>query len=133
MHAHPAFAALFAVAAAREAPAQSIDGNWVNPSGSVTVTIAPCGSAMCGTVIKASEKAKADAKKGGTNELIGTILLSGLTPDKKGHWKGKIFVPDMNLRSKAKLVLAGADTLKVSGCGPTGFVCKAQKWKRVPN
>ena len=40
------------------APAQSIDGRWINPDKSVIIQIAPCGEARCGTVEWASAAAK---------------------------------------------------------------------------
>jgi uncharacterized protein (DUF2147 family) len=122
---------VIAVAAVAAGPNASIAGNWTNPSGSVTVEIGPCKSGMCGTVIRASDKAKADAAKGGTEHLVGTVLLSNLSSDSKGLWRGANFVPDMNVRSKAKLKRNGSNRLKVSGCGPGGMVCKAQEWTRA--
>ena len=131
----PPIAAPFVFFLATAAPdsTPSIAGDWTNPSRSVTVKIAPCGSGMCGTVIEASDKAKADAAKGGTKQLIGTVLLSNLSSDSKGLWRGTIFVPDMKVRSKAKLKRDGSNRLKVSGCGPGGMVCKSQEWTRAAN
>ena len=47
----------------------AIDGRWANPDASVVIEIAPCGKMRCGIVTWASEKAKADAHKGGTRAL----------------------------------------------------------------
>ena len=81
--------------------------------------------------MEASDKAKADARKGGTTELIGTVLLSHFKSTGTGKWSGKLFVPDMNIRTKARLQQTSADQLKVSGCGPTGLVCQSQLWTRA--
>lgn len=107
-----------------------IEGRWTNPSGSVTIEIAACGAAWCGTVVAASDQAKADAARGGTKQLVGAQLLSGFALRGKG-WRGKLFVPDMNKRFSAQLQLVGSDSLKVRGCAVGGAICKSQLWSRV--
>ncbi|MEO6113638.1 MAG: DUF2147 domain-containing protein [Sphingomicrobium sp.] len=109
----------------------SIEGSWTNPSASVTVTIAPCGETICGRVTAASDQAKADARKAGTDPLIEVELMSGFKPNGPGRWKGRLFVPDLKRRSKAELRLAGPDQLKVTGCAVGRILCKSQLWTRV--
>lgn len=77
------------------APAPVV-GTWRNPSGSVRIAIRPCGPNLCGTVVAASDKAKADAARGGTPNLIGSRLFDGLTPAGPNRWTGRVFVPDLN-------------------------------------
>lgn len=113
------------------ADAASIEGRWTNPSGSVTVAIAPCGGFWCGTVVAASDKAKADAAKGGTPSLVGTQLMTGFAPAGDGRWKGRLFVPDLNFRAHASLALEDPATLKVRGCSVGGLLCRAQRWTRA--
>ena len=113
------------------ADAASIEGRWTNPSGSVTVAIAPCGPSWCGTVVAASDKAKADAAKGGTPSLVGTQLMTGFAPTGDGRWKGRLFVPDLNFRAHASLALEDPATLKVRGCSVGGLLCRAQRWTRA--
>ena len=107
-------------------------GQWRNPSGTVIVAIAPCGSnALCGVVQWASDSATADAGRGGTEQLVGTEVLSQLTPRSPGQWRGRLFVPDLNKRPKAEIRLVGPDQLKVTVCGAVGLVCKSQVWVRT--
>jgi uncharacterized protein (DUF2147 family) len=108
-------------------------GLWSNPSGSVSVVIAPCGDALCGRVESASDKAKADARKGGTDPLVGVELLSGFTAADEGRWKGRLFIPDLNRRSRAELRMIAPDQLKVTGCAVGRVVCKSQIWVRAAN
>src|SRR4051794_3264855 len=91
-----------------QAPASppSIQGRWRSPGGNSIIAIAPCGESLCGTVAWASAKAKKDASKG-TDQLIGAQLLTSLKQDAKGAWRGKLFVPDKNIRASAKLQLVG--------------------------
>ena len=107
-----------------------IEGRWKNPSGRVTVEIVACGEAVCGTVISASDSAKADARRGGTENLVGTQLMTGFKPAGPSKWRGRLFIPDLNHRSKAELrMLAGQ--LKVTGCMVGRMICKSQYWTRA--
>ena len=106
-------------------------GRWKNPSGSVTVMIDACGEAYCGTVTSASDQATADARRGGTETLVGTILMTGFKAAGPGKWRGRLFVPDLNRRSKAELRLLGPGQLKVTGCMVGRMVCKSQYWTRA--
>ncbi len=83
---------------------------------------------MCGTVSWASAKAQQDARKG-TDRLVGTPLLTNLQPRGPG-WRGKLFVPDQNMRVAARLQLVG-EQLKVSGCAMGKALCKSQLWTRA--
>ena len=109
----------------------SLAGHWRNPSGSVVIAILPCGDALCGRVEWASDQATADARRGGTNPLIGAELLSNFVPTADGRWRGRLFVPDANKRSKAELRQLGPDRVKIVGCVIGGLVCKSQVWTRV--
>lgn len=121
----------FVLAATAAAEANSIEGSWTNPSATVTVAIAPCGEAMCGRVTAASDKAQADARKAGTDPLVGVELMSGFKSSAAGRWKGRLFVPDLKRRSRAELRLVGSDQLKVTGCAVGRMLCKSQLWTRV--
>ena len=89
--------ALLAVAPALPAEARDQSfGVWRNPSNSVHVRAEPCGARMCGVVVWASDKAKADAARGGTPQLIGARLFRDFRQEKPGVWRGRVFVPDIN-------------------------------------
>jgi uncharacterized protein (DUF2147 family) len=115
--------------AAQAAPQASIEGRWANPAHSVIVDLAPCGGAMCGTVAWASAAAQQDARKG-TNQLVGTQLLTDLQPDGT-DWQGKLFVPDEKMRVTGKIQLISDQELKVSGCAFGDALCKSQVWTRA--
>ena len=108
-----------------------IEGRWKNPSGRVTVMIAACGDAYCGTVTSASDQAMADARRGSTDALVGTQLLTGFKSAGAGKWRGRLFIPDLNHRSKAELRMLGTGQLKVTGCMVGRMICKSQLWTRA--
>lgn len=122
--------AVAAVPASASAQAD-LQGQWRNPKGSVVVKVEPCGSAFCGTVVRASDKAKANARKGGTPNLIGTRILSGLRPSGDGRYKGKVFVPKRNIYASATVRQVGPNVMEVEGCALIGLICDEQRWTRV--
>ncbi len=131
-----ALAVLVAGASALPALAQeatpSIYGVWRNPKNSVHVDIRPCGAASaCGFVVWATEDAKADARKGGTPDLIGLQLFRNFTLEKDGGWRGKVFVPDINATFSGGARAVDATTLRARGCLIASIGCKSQTWRRV--
>jgi uncharacterized protein (DUF2147 family) len=127
-----ALVAAAGLAASTTASAQgdpSIHGVWRNPKNSVHVEIKPCPAGACGYVVWATDKAKQDAREGGTANLVGLQLLRDFSQDKKGVWRGKVFVPDLNRTFTGIAELSGPVTLKAKGC----FVvlCKSQNWTRI--
>jgi uncharacterized protein (DUF2147 family) len=124
----PLFAVIAALAfQAAAADSNSIEGIWRSPGGNSIIKIAPCGSSPCGTVVWATDRAKKDASKG-TDQLVGTALLTSLQQDKKGNWQGKLFIPDKKMRVTAKVERIGPSQLKVSGCAAGKALCKAAVW-----
>lgn len=122
--------ALLSLASA--ASAVPIEGRWQNPKDSVIIDVAPCGSGTwCGKVSWASPKAKAAARKGGTTNLVGKQLLTGLKPDGEGGWKGRVYLPKRNMHAGATVRAAGNNALLVKGCAVAGMICKQQRWTRV--
>jgi len=109
----------------------ALEGQWRNPKGSVTVRVAPCGDAWCGTVIDASSKAKATARKGGTPQLIGTRILTGIRAAGRGEYTGRAFDPKRNIHAPATIRMLGPSTLIIKGCVVRGLICKEQRWTRV--
>jgi uncharacterized protein (DUF2147 family) len=97
----------------------------------VIISIAPCGEAMCGRVQWASDDAVADARRGGTDPLVGVELLSGFVAKDENRWKGRLFVPDLKRTSKAEVRQLGPDQVKVTGCAVGHLVCKSQVWTRT--
>ena len=120
------------LAVAVQAADASLAGSWTNESGSVVVLIAPCGEdAWCGTVESASAKAQANAARGGTPNLVGAVILRHFRAAGPNRWKGSLFVPDLNRRSKAELVRLGPDRIRVRGCAVGGLFCRSQLWVRT--
>lgn len=104
---------------------------WRNPSNSVHIRLRPCGGdKMCGTVIWASDKAKADARRGGTDQLVGANLFREFRRVAPGEYKGRVFVPDLNRTFSGQMKVEG-DLMVGKGCVLAGLICKQQVWKRI--
>jgi uncharacterized protein (DUF2147 family) len=115
------------------AASDPLAGTWRNAADSVRIRVAPCRGApgMCGTVVAASDRAKADAAAAGTDRLVGTPLFRGFERDGDGTWAGSVFVPDVGSEVDGTLRLEGRDTLVAQGCLFAGFGCKEQRWTRL--
>lgn len=116
---------------AAPASAQALEGQWTNYKKNVVVQVERCGNAYCGRVVQASEKAKAKARKGGTPNLIGTQILTGLRPLGDGRFRGQAFVPKRNLRATATVQQISDDVMQVQGCVLGGLLCDKERWTRV--
>lgn len=104
---------------------------WRNPKDSVRIRFSPCGpDRMCGIVTWASEKAKADARRGGTDQLVGTNLFRNFKRVAPGEYKGHVFVPDMNRTFSGHMEIKG-DSMIGKGCVLAGLICKQQVWTRI--
>ena len=129
------FALIAALAVAAPAAAQAAPkwaGVWRNASNSVQIRAAPCGrAAMCGTVIWASAKAKADVARRG-RKLIGAQLFRDFRDAGDGSWAGEVWVPDIDRSFSGTISLRGPNTLVGAGCLLGRLGCKEQVWTRVP-
>lgn len=124
------FAAVCAALAlsAGAAMADPVVGTWKTQPGDdgnyALVTIAKCGSQICGTLGKGFDSS------GNTIDSpnIGRKMIWDMNADGGGSYSGgKIWAPDRDKTYKSKMSLSG-NTLKVSGC--VLGICRSQTWKR---
>ncbi|WP_371933256.1 DUF2147 domain-containing protein [Ruegeria discodermiae] len=117
---------------AAAAHADPVDGIWKTGTGDgggyLHVSIAPCGSAICGTIDNAFN-ASGDEEL--NYEHDGKQMIWDMVPDGNGEYSGgKIWDPEADKTYKSKMSLNG-NTLTVKGCVAGGLVCKGQDWTRV--
>ncbi len=126
--------ALVALAAAIPVSAsaqESLEGHWRNPKNTVTVKIGPCGESWCGWVVRASEHAKEGARQGGTENLIGTRILTGLKKTGDNTFRGQAFDPKRNIHAAAVVTVVSPTVLSVRGCKFAGLICREWRWTRA--
>lgn len=120
-------ACLASQAAAQSGPPHAIEGVWQTGArgGSFGfVRFAPCGDAICGTLIGG----------GGENvdpSYFGTIMVTDMRWDGSEYTggslldveSGRVYISNMRFRSP--------DQLRVAGCVLGGVLCGGQTWVRV--
>lgn len=128
-----AFASMGQAIAADPTPSRTNDlyGVWRNPKGSVHIEIKACGEGTCGYVVWANAEAQADVRKGSNQGLVGMQLLRDFSPSGPTEWKGRVFVPDLNMTFSGQVRLLDRASLKAKGCLLPNFLCKSQVWTRV--
>lgn len=126
-----AAATALALAAAPAAAQANIEGHWTNPKHTTVVRVSRCdGASYCAIVLKASAKAQANARKGGTEHFIGTEILH-VRDSGGGLYKGKAFDPESNMHVPATVRFVDAGTIEIQGCALFGLVCKTQRWTKL--
>lgn len=94
------------------------EGKWI------TVTIAPCGTQMCGVI--------SSVHGGGDPTNIGKPIIKGMNKSGENRWDdGEIFAPDDKKWYDSKMELVSDTQLSVSGCVAFGLICRAQTWTRA--
>lgn len=106
-------------------------GTWRNLRDTMHIEIHRCGDSLCGTVVWASDQAVADARRGGTRDLIGTQIFRDFRRDAGGNWRGKVFVPDLNKTLSGTILLVDRNTLKGTGCLAGRILCKSKVLVRI--
>lgn len=104
---------------------------WRNPKNSVHIRAEACGDKLCGTISWASDKALADAKRGGDSDLVGTKIFREFKRDDGGTWHGKVYVPDIQKTFAGTINFTDSNTMVGKGCVVFGLICKAQTWTRI--
>ena len=126
-----AAATALALATTPAAAQANIEGHWTNPRHTTVVKVSECAqSTYCAIVLKASAKAQANARKGGTEHFIGTEILH-VRASGDGTYKGKAFDPESNMHIPATVRFVDAGTIEIQGCALLGLICKTQRWTKV--
>lgn len=117
-----------AVAPVAASARSSLEGRWKN--GAMQIQIAPCGQALCGTVVRASAKQQAKAQRGSGTELIGARVISNIRPAGPQTYRARVYVADRDLTTSGTIRQIGPNRLQVRGC-VLGVICKTTHWDRV--
>ncbi|TCD06510.1 DUF2147 domain-containing protein [Erythrobacteraceae bacterium CFH 75059] len=132
-----AAAAAALLAASPASAAEPITGRWVTQDGDGIVEVAPCGPALCGTIVRFLV-----APPGGTDQrdvnnpdprlrgrrLLGMPVLTGFVAD-ANVWRGRIYDPKTGRSYRSVLRRRDARTLEVKGC--IGPICQTQLWRQA--
>ena len=120
-------------------PAQAADpsetGRWITETGNLEIEIAPCGEALCGTVVKVlgnrsmSMPGQTIMPANGESPL-GKPLLTGLRPTADGELDGRIYNREDGKTYGVRLALQGEQQLKVRPYVTPEQFGPTQLWRR---
>lgn len=111
-------------------------GRWVTESGNLEVEVAPCGEALCGTVVRVlanrsmsapgSEMTPADPRT-----VMGMTILSDFRAAGVGEWKGQIYSRENSQHYNANMSLGGPGELVIRAYVGLPLFGKTQVWRRA--
>ncbi len=108
-------------------------GVWLRDTGTSKVRIAPCGDALCGTVIWESEPKKdiynPDESKR-SRAVNGTRIFYDMKPESDNKWSGSAYNPENGKTYSGGMTLDGA-MLITKGCVMGGMICKSVSWTKA--
>ena len=124
-----ALAAVLVTAAPAGATAKSgLQGRWKN--GKMEIVIAPCGGALCGTVVKASPKQRSRAERGSGTDLVGARLITNIRPSGPRTYRANVYLADRDVNASGTIRQVGPNRLNVRGC-VLAIICKTVNWDRI--
>ncbi|RED31816.1 uncharacterized protein (DUF2147 family) [Rhodopseudomonas thermotolerans] len=114
---------LAAIAATAGARADDVAGTWLRDTGASKVKFAPCGGAVCGTLVWIKPGVETPAK-------VGQKVFFDMKPTGPNAWAGSAFNPEDGKTYTGKMNLSGG-TLTTQGCAMGGLICKSSTWTRA--
>ena len=123
-----ALATAFALMASAAMAADTIEGMWqtqADEGALAIVSIAPCGGAFCGTIVKSYKDGAEYASPNVGKQIVRSMKATG-----DGNYEGQVWRPANDKVYNGKASVAGT-TMKLSGCVAGGLICKAQTWTKL--
>jgi len=132
-----ATALAFTIPVGRAAAGETIDGLWRTPTDHGLVNIAPCGAAVCGTLVSAdaikSDPEVKDLRNKNpalrTRMLKGVVLLKGFVGGPAKWTDGTIYDPATGEQYRGSMVVNAKGQIILTGC-LAPLLCGSQTWTR---
>ena len=134
-----ALAVLLTVFTFTAAQAAEPTGTWLTQKRDAHIRIAPCGKALCGTIVwikdkidRATGKPPVDSDNPNPRLRHRPILglrIFAMTRGGDGLWKGGIYNSNNGQTYAGKLEPKGDGALEVKGC--FGLICGSETWHRI--
>jgi uncharacterized protein (DUF2147 family) len=112
--------------------AQEATGVWLRDTGTSKIRVAPCGDALCGTVIWESEPKKDENNPDESKRsrpINGTRIFFNMKPNGENKWSGSAYNPEDGKTYSGNMIVNGS-TLVTKGCVLGGFICKSVSWSK---
>ena len=118
------------------APTTDLTGLWVTDDGKGLVRIEPCGSKLCGRIVRVLDSGPAVPKTDvqnpdphlRTRPLVGLVTLWGFTRSGSTWAGGRAYDPKSGKSYRSTLAKNPDGSLKVTGC--VLFICQSRRWTR---
>jgi uncharacterized protein (DUF2147 family) len=131
-----AIIALALITAQPAIAAAPVSGKWMTTEKDSIVEVAPCGSNLCGRIIRIltpnPKGPTVDANNPNpalrNRPIQGLAILTGFADNGK-NWIGSIYDPRRGKSFKSYLTRLGDGNLQVKGC--IGFLCQSFVWTPV--
>ncbi|GAB5445559.1 DUF2147 domain-containing protein [Gymnodinialimonas sp.] len=110
------------------ASADAAHGVWqteVDDGNYAFVTLAACGSAVCGTISRTF-----NASGEYQSENLGRQIVIDMVPNGDGTYEGSVWRPSNNRIYIGRMSLSG-NSITLRGCVAGGLICARQNWVRV--
>ena len=123
-----ALATAFALMASAAMAADPIEGMWqtqADEGALAIVSIAPCGGAFCGTIVKSYKDGAEYASPNVGKQIVRSMKATG-----GGNYEGQVWRPANDKVYNGKATVGGT-SMKLSGCVAGGLICKAQTWTKL--
>ena len=123
-----ALAAAFALSASAAMAADPIEGIWqtqADEGALAIVSIAPCGGAFCGMIVKTYKDGAEYASPNVGKQIVRSMKATG-----GGNYEGQVWRPANDKVYNGKATVGGT-SMKLSGCVAGGLICKAQTWTKL--
>jgi uncharacterized protein (DUF2147 family) len=121
--------AVAAIAFAGAAFADPLEGLWqtaADDNGNFGhIQVAPCGVALCGTLVKSFDAGGNEI----ASEFTGRNIIAETVARGDGQYRGTVYAPDRDKTYNSRLQLSGS-SLSVSGC-VLGICRDGGTWTRV--
>jgi uncharacterized protein (DUF2147 family) len=120
---------------ARPAAETGVLGRWLTHTGNVEIEIAPCGEALCGTVVKVlanrSMSRPGEESPAESRATVGMAILKNFVASGKGEWEGEIYDRESAKTYSCRISLQAKDELTVRPYVLLTLFGKTLVWTRV--
>ena len=129
--------ALLVLGAALGARASGIEGTWRSAAGTVDVSIAPCGPALCGTIARVvSDRSMADPSVSIAHAPgVGIVVLSNFLPSdgasEASSLEGYLYNRENRKMYACVMSLESPDRLRIHAYVGVQLLGQTQVWTRI--
>ncbi len=110
------------------AAADPIEGVWqteVDDGTYALVTIAPCGSAFCGTITRTFDASGEYESPNKGRQIVREMVAQG-----GGSYEGRVWRPSNDKVYLGRIQIEGT-SMALRGCVAGGLICARQNWTKV--